>query len=133
MSEVGAILFLFFSTSNNRTLDKPHWLQYCHCTKLSYFILLIVRFEVSQSYLVRPCLNNIILLLLIMCMLVPVWTYMHMSTGAPEARRGLLGLPGARVTGRCELSNACAVNCSQVIWKNRKTQPLRHLSSPLRH
>ena len=23
-----------FSISNNRALDKPHWLGYCHCAKL---------------------------------------------------------------------------------------------------
>jgi len=24
-----------FSTSNNRASDKPHWLRYCHCAKLT--------------------------------------------------------------------------------------------------
>lgn len=26
---------LLFSISNNRVSDKPHWLRYCHCTKLN--------------------------------------------------------------------------------------------------
>ena len=26
-----------FSISNNRALDKPHWLRYCHCTKLRIY------------------------------------------------------------------------------------------------
>lgn len=27
-----------FSISNNRALDKPYWLRYCHCTKLQIII-----------------------------------------------------------------------------------------------
>ena len=26
-----------FSISNNHASDKPHWLQYCHCAKLTFF------------------------------------------------------------------------------------------------
>ena len=28
---------LFFSISNNRASNKPHWLRYCHCAKLPLF------------------------------------------------------------------------------------------------
>lgn len=31
-------LFLMFLISNNRTSDKPHRLQHCHCTKLDCFL-----------------------------------------------------------------------------------------------
>ena len=30
----GVLSWEKFSISNNRASDKPHWLRYCHCTKL---------------------------------------------------------------------------------------------------